>query len=511
MGISCWIAHKAVWSPTNVAVRFGDIEIDYATFEKRIAHLAGYLAHEQRVQKGDRVAYLGPNTPELLDLFFACSRLGAIYVPLNSRMMAEQLATMLENSEPRCLFVHPAFEDVAKTCERNVPDVAVVMFGPTGSGEGGVDIGRLISTAQPVACNPTMDPSLPVLIAYTSGTTGTPKGALYTQDAITFSAINSITSFNMRSRDQVLTFLPMFHVGGLLIQTLPAFQVGATVTIHDGFDAAVVLAEIQRNQITLILPPPQMSRALTSHPSWGKTDLSSLRCVAIGSSIVSAETMQPWFDLNVPTQQLYGLTEGVPVLAAPWEHARRKSRRVGTPVLYCQARVVDDNLEPLPAGERGEIVIRGRSLFREYWRNPEASRDAFAKGWFRTGDVGVEDDEGYFSVVDRIKNIVIVGSSNVYPIDLETILDACNAIAEASVVGCPDTDTGEALVACVVAKGPGELTEQHVKELFVGRLAEYQHPKHVLFFDELPHTSLGKVQKAELSRLVAARLDSGSA
>ncbi len=506
MGISCWIAHKAVWSPTNIAVRCGGIEIDYAMFERRVAHLAGCLSHRLNVRHGDRVAYLGPNAPELLDLFFACARLGAIYVPLNARMTAPQLTTLLLNAEPNCLFHHASFDEVAATCCEPVTSMKVVRLAPVRDDSNGIRVEALLESEDPVRCNPNLDPSTPVLIAYTSGTTGTPKGALYTHDAITFSAINSMTSFNMRSRDQVLTFLPMFHVGGLLIQTLPAFHCGATVTLHTTFDPAAVLEAIERYKITLILPPPPMSRALTSHPAITETDLSSLRCVAIGSNIVPAETMQPWFDLNVPTQQLYGLTEGVPVLASPWEHARRKSRCVGTSVLYCQVRVVDDNMNQLPPGTPGEILLRGRSLFREYWRNPEATRSAFTDEWFHTGDVGIVDDEGYFTVIDRIKNIVVVGSSNVYPIDLETILPESEAIHETAIVGHPDSDTGEALVACVVRAPSSVIAEDEVRQLLASRLAAYQQPKHVFFFDELPHTALGKVQKPKLSKLVAVRL-----
>jgi long-chain acyl-CoA synthetase len=168
--------------------------------------------------------------------------------------------------------------------------------------------------------------------------------------------------------------------------------------------------------------------------------------------------------------------------------------------------VVDEEMQMQPAGIRGEIMLRGRSLFKGYWDNPEATRDAFAGGWFRTGDVGYTDSEGYFYVVDRIKNIVIVGSSNVYPIDLEVVLAECDDIAESAVVGCPDAETGEALVACVVLKSGRQTSEAEIKAVFCGRLAEYQHPKHILFMQSLPKTSLGKVQKAELASLAQRQI-----
>jgi fatty-acyl-CoA synthase len=294
VGLSSWIAHKSVWSPQNVAVRFGSNDITYAMFEARIAHLSGYLLDHQGIRSGDRIAFLGPNAPELLDLFFACARIGAIFVPLNSRMTARQLAVMLANCRPRCMFAHPSLWTTAEGCRDAVETMQLVPFSDDPADDDSLlRVDKLIGTERPVACSPPADQNVPVLIAYTSGTTGTPKGAVYTQDAITFSAINSNTSFNMRSRDHVLTFLPMFHVGGLLIQTLPAFHVGATVTIHRTFDAGKVLRAIHDRAVTLILPPPAMSKALSSHPAWPETNLSSIRCVAIGSTIVSAKIMQP--------------------------------------------------------------------------------------------------------------------------------------------------------------------------------------------------------------------------
>ena len=215
--------------------------------------------------------------------------------------------------------------------------------------------------------------------------------------------------------------------------------------------------------------------------------------------------MAPWFDRDVPTQQNYGLTEGVPVLSSPWEHARRKSDTAGTSVLYSQAKVFGDQMSPVPPGEPGELMLRGRSLFSGYWRNPKATEESFRDGgWFATGDVAYVDDEGYFHIVDRLKNVVIVGSSNVYPSDLERILNEHPEIVEAAVVGVPDNETGEALVACVQLQDGSRLEPEGVLGLFQGRLADYQIPRDAVIVDEFPRTSLGKVQKGELAKLMSA-------
>jgi fatty-acyl-CoA synthase len=501
MGISCWVAHKALWSPQNTAIRFQGQTITYARFEQRVAHLAGYLRDDCGVREGDRVAYLGANAPEILDLLFACARLAAIFVPLNSRLAPPQLRVMIENAAPRCLFAGPGFEDLAHAAWTGSSAEPLRFFGP-----GGLSVDDLIGASGTVDCNPNRDQHVPVLIAYTSGTTGTPKGAVFTQDALTFSAINSNNVWNMRGNDHVLTFLPMFHVGGLLIFSLPAIHIGAQVTIQKGFDPDAVLDEIAQNRVTLMLAPPQFSRALTDHPRFAGTDLGSIRCVGIGSTFVPAEVMQAWFDRGVPTQQNYGLTEGVPILASPWEHARRKSETAGTSVLYCQARVFDESLNRMPPGKHGEIMLRGRSLFSGYWRNPEATQEAFRDGWFATGDIAYADDEGYFHIVDRKKNIVIVGSSNVYPADLERILHEHVDVAEAAVVGVPDPETGEALVACVRLASGAALDAETIRGLFHGRLATYQHPRHIVFVGDFPRTSLGKIQKRDLVNMLRARL-----
>lgn len=502
MGISSWVAHKAVWSPTRDAIRYQGRAITYADFERRVSSVAGYLRYELGVVEGDRVGYLGGNNPAILDLFFACARLGAIFVPLNSRLETPQLAAMVASADPSCLIAGPGFaESATEAWGDRRPDRVIALAEDHTEG---LSINSLVGSADPVACDPVRPQDIPVLIAYTSGTTGVPKGAVHTQDSLTFTAINSTTIHNMRDRDNVLTFLPMFHVGGLLIFTLPAIHAGATVTIQEAFDANAVLDEIENNNVSLMLAPPQLSRELTANARFSDADLTSLRCVAIGSTHVPPEVIGAWHERGVPTQQNYGLTEGVPILSSPWEHAERKSDTAGTAVLYTEARVVDDNRQPVPVGQRGEIMIRGRSLFSEYWRNPEATTAAFHDGWFATGDVAFVDDDGYFHIVDRKKNIVIVGSSNVYPADLERILDEHPAILESAVVGVPSTETGEALAACVRLAAGRDMTEAAVRALFDGQLAPYQHPRHLLFMDDFPRTALGKVQKGRLAEAVAA-------
>lgn len=243
MGISCWIAHKAVWSPENVATVFRDRALTYQEVEGKVASLAGYLTHALGVKEGDRVAYLGKNSDAIVALFFACARVGAIFVPLNSRMTASQLGMMIGNAEPRYVFSGARFSDTAEACTAD-STAAVIHLAEDADRAISINILDLPADTPRLQCNPNRDQNIPILIAYTSGTTGVPKGAVYTQDAITFSAINSNNCWNMRGTDHVLTYLPMFHVGGLLIHSLPAFNIGAKVSIMEDFEPGAVLDRI---------------------------------------------------------------------------------------------------------------------------------------------------------------------------------------------------------------------------------------------------------------------------
>jgi len=358
-----------------------------------------------------------------------------------------------------------------------------------------------------VRVNTTLPLSAPLLIVYTSGTTGMPKGVLLSQEALFYNALNATAAFDLTSQDEVLTVLPMFHVGGMNIHTTPALYAGATVTIHRHFDPDQALREIDQARITLLLLVPPVARALISHPAWEKIRISKLRCVAIGSTIVPLDVMRPWIERGVSVTQVYGLTETCPIaIVLPLQDSERKFGSVGKPVLFWQARVVDASGNDVEAGERGEIVLRGPNVLTHYWMNPEETRAAFIDGWLCTGDVGHVDPERYFYIDDRLKDIIIVGPSNVYPADLERILAECDAIAEASVVSRPDPELGEVPVACVVLRAGHGMSADQVKALFEGRLAEYQHPRDVVFMDSLPHTALGKVQKSLLREQVKASM-----
>ena len=503
MEISNWIQHHANCSPDKIALYFEDRRISYDQFEHRISQMAGGLVQTLKIKPGDRVAYLGENAPELLELLFACARIGAIFVPLNARMTIEQHRYYLKNCSPRCLFVEAGFSPHANACIQDL-SITKIDFGNIGTDEFcGSQLDDLLSVSGAILASRAFPDTTPVMIAYTSGSTGMPKGAVLTNETLFYSAINAVQLAEMTADDHILTNLPMFHVGGLTVQTLAALHIGAAVTIHREFDAEATLHDIENKRITVYLPLPKISRALTSHKNWQSADISSLRITQTGSTIVPLSVMTPWTDRNIPAQQIYGLTEALPpVIGLPLGESETMAGSMGKPSMYCEVRLVDKNNSAVKTGERGEIWLKGPCVFKEYWNNPQATEESFTDAWFHTGDIAHADENGYLYMDDRLKNIIIVDSSNVYPADLEHILSECDDIAEAAVVGRPDTEYGEVPVACIQVKQGRSITREQVNGLFRGKLANYQYPQEIIFVDSFPRTSLGKILKSEVGILV---------
>jgi fatty-acyl-CoA synthase len=330
-----------------------------------------------------------------------------------------------------------------------------------------------------------------LLIVYTSGTTGRPKGAVLTQSALLWNGFNSIHAHDLGQSDHVLTALPFFHVGGLNIQTLPALQAGASVTLHRRFDPGQWLSDVAGRRPTISLLVPTAMQAVIGHPAWAATDLSSLKMLNAGSMVIPDSLLRAFHERAIPVGQVYGCTETAPVaIVLLKEDALRKAGSAGKAATHCEVKLVD-----------GEIWVRGPNVMRGYWNDPAGTAAALtADGWFKTGDLARVDEDGYYWVVGRSKDVVISGGENIYPAELENVLADCPQIAEAAVVGVEDPKWGEAACACIVRKGG--LDEAAVLALFRDRLAKYKHPRRVVFLDSLPKNAMGKIQKFELKRML---------
>jgi fatty-acyl-CoA synthase len=308
----------------------------------------------------------------------------------------------------------------------------------------------------------------------------------------------------LTSADRVLTTLPMFHVGGLNIQTTPALHAGATLVLHPKFEPAAVFDAIERERITLAVLVPAQIEAMMASPRWASADLSSLRMITTGSTIVSEAFVRRVNARGVPLVQVYGSTETCPIATyVRAEDAARKAGSAGAAALHCRVKVVDDAGQELAPGRDGEILVQGPNVAAGYWNAPGESAQAFRDGWYHSGDVGHLDAEGYLTVVSRKKDMIISGGENIYPAELENVLAECPAIEEACVVGAPDERWGEAVVAAVVLKAGARMSEADVLALFQGRIARYKHPREVRFLAQLPRSALGKVRKEEVRAAVA--------
>lgn len=506
MDLAHWVERSAAFTPDKLAIRFAGDDLDYAAFAGRIRHTSRRLA-ALGVGRGDMVAYLGRNHPEMLALLFACARCGALVVPLNWRHAAPEHTRVLANCSPRAILVDATFTERAQSLRDDHPGMIWTTLGDVPAGWiawDDLDVTPATERAS-LSAGSLEDP---VLVCYTSGSTGAPKGVVLTQSALFWNALNSTHMHDLTSSDRILTTLPLFHVGGLNILTLPAFHAGASVFLHELFDPLAAIEAIERERITLTVLVPAQLTAMMDHPRWRQADLSSLRMITTGSTIVSESFIRRVNDRGLRLVQVYGSTETCPIATyVRAENADRKAGAAGLPALHCEVRVVDAEDKDLPAGQDGEIVVRGPNVSRGYCKAPAATSEAFRGGWYHSNDLGHFDDEGYLYVVSRKTDMIISGGENIYPAELENILLECSAILEACIVGRPDERWGEALVAIVVLQPGARMTEADVMALLHDRIARYKHPREIRFADALPRTALGKVMRAEVLKAVSATVE----
>jgi fatty-acyl-CoA synthase len=500
MDLSDLIERNAAFTPDKAAIIFEGETFTYAVFHTRIEQTARALKAECRVSRGDRVAILSLNRPDYLVLLYACARLGAMLVPLNWRLAVAEQSFILSDASVKVLVLERAFAQILATLETSLPDATIV--GLDFTPQGGSTFDTLLAQARGDGRNPGTDLSCPLLLVYTSGTTGRPKGAVLRQEALLWNAVMSQHMHGLTSDDHVLTVLPFFHVGGLNIQTTPALHSGATVTIHSRFTPETTLTTIERDRPTLTVLVPAIIQAVTDHPDWATTDLSSLKAVSTGSTIVPPHLIERFVARGVPVLQVYGSTETCPI--AVYTRLGGDLSRVGStglPGLCCEAAVIDDDGNELPPGAPGEIVVRGPNVFCEYWGNEQAAREALHDGWYRTGDIGLRDADGYFWVHDRRKNLIISGGENIYPAEVERVLLEHPEVAECAVIGRPDPRWDEVPVAYVIRRTGCLVEAENLKAHVLTQLARFKVPRDIVFVDDLPRTALGKVQHFMLRRL----------
>jgi fatty-acyl-CoA synthase len=488
MDLSDLIDRNAAFAPDKPAIHFAGATLTYAALAERIAATARALKSQLGIGRGDRVAILSLNHPDYLVLLYACSRLGAMLVPLNWRLAVPEQVFILSDASVKALVVEKGFLAIVEPLKAALPDVHIVGLNFTPSFD------DLLTAGSGDGRNPHVDLSAPLLIVYTSGTTGRPKGAVLRQEALVWNAVMSQHLHDMTATDHILTVLPLFHVGGLNIQATPALQLGATVTLHARFAPDAVLSAFTRDRPTLTVLVPATIQAVIEHPYWEATDINCLRALTTGSTQVPQGLVDAFTARNVPVLQVYGSTETCPIAVYTRAGGDQRDGSTGLPGLVCEARVVDDDGNEVTPGVAGEVVVRGPNVFFEYWGNAAATADALRDGWYHSGDIGTRDADGHFFVHDRKKNMIISGGENIYPAEVERVLVAHPDVAEGAVIGRPDPKWQEVPVAYVVRR-PNATCDAHALEAhLLTQLARFKVPREYVFVDALPRNAMGKVQ-----------------
>jgi fatty-acyl-CoA synthase len=493
------LAHHATNTPDKAITVFEGRTTTYGEMATGAVALASGLS-EQGVRRGDVVALLSYNCPEFLETVFAANYLGAIAMPINWRLAAPEVRYLLEHSGARALVCGEPLLDLANEATKGIESTLVrASVSPSGV-PGWTSLADLCATPGRVEPAPAAADDVHRLM-YTSGTTGRPKGVMISHANLAWKNLAHIIEFGFTSSDLGLACGPLYHVGALDLTTTSLIAAGATTIIHRSFEASDVVHELERSRVTTVWLAPAMVNAIVALPDIEQHDLSSVRVVINGGEkmpIPLIERIQRTFP-SAWFADAYGLTETVSGDTFLDRHNLvSKLGSVGRPCLYLELDIWDERGRSLPAGERGEIVIRGPKVFKGYWRDPDATAAAFDGGWFHTGDVGIRDDDGYLYIVDRFKDMIVSGGENIASSEVERVLYEHTSVLEAAVVGRPDNRWGEVPVAFVVLRPDGAATADVLLEHCRTQLARFKVPKEIKFLDALPRNPSGKVLKREL-------------
>ncbi len=491
MNLASIVEESSDRAPKAVAVRLGEAALTYAELDERSARLATLL--EQRgLAQGDRIGVMLPNVLEFPIAYYGVLRAGGVVVPMNVLLKRREIAFYLEDSGAKLLLAWHGFCEEAR--------------------DGAADAGAELIEVEPEAFAELLSANDPrpglaeteeedtAVILYTSGTTGKPKGAELTHFNLSRNAdIASRTTCMIEAGDVVLGALPLFHSFGQTVSMNASLRVGATLTLVPKFDPGEVLETMQRDRVTHFYGVPTMYGALLHHPGHEQFDTSTLRICITGGASMPVEVLRGFEgEFGCELLEGYGLSETSPVACSNHPGRERKPGAIGTPLEEVEMKVVDEDDNEVAQGEVGEIVIRGHNVMKGYWKRPDATAEAMRGGWFHSGDMARIDEDGYFFIVDRKKDMIIRGGYNVYPREVEEVLYEHPKVREAAVLGVPDEQWGEEIGAAVVLHEGEQLAPDEVSEFVKARIAAYKYPRLVWFLDDLPKGPTGKILKREI-------------
>ncbi len=498
-GIGSWLTKRNILTPDKEALVDGEKRFTYRQLNGRVNRLARAL-QGLGLKSGDRLSILSTNCSEYVETIMAAAKLGVLLVPLNWRLTPAELTFILTDSGAETLLFHPDMQDTATRLKETTALKRLMVLGSekAAKAEAYETLLEHAGEDEPV---PDVQPALdtPHIIMYTAGTTGKPKGAVLTQGTAFWNAVNLTVGMDFTTRDRNLAVLPMFHIGGIGLFTLPMLYIGGTVVIQRAFEPAQTLKLLESENITLFFGVAAIFLFLIQHPEFKKQAFEKVRVVMSGGAPLPVSLVHRYHEAGIILQQGFGMSEAAPSIATLEKSlALQKAGSIGKALMHVDARVVNDDMIDMPADQVGELVIRGPNLMMGYWNRPEATEEAFAGGWFHTGDLARMDRDGDLYIVERKKDMYISGGENVYPAEVENVLYELPQISEAAVIGVKNERWGEVGKAVVVLKGGMHLEEQEVIAHLKGRLAKYKIPVSVVFTASLPRNAAGKVLKNAL-------------
>jgi len=491
-----WIARWAIYSPDKIAVKEAETgrSFTYGQLDRLSDALSHQLNQKYGIERGSRIALLAENRLEYIALFAAAQRMGCVLVPLNYRLASAEIDFLLRSAEPRLTIFEEKFEAQLKGAEcadqlpHLLPWVSLIAF-----------CEQEKDREQPAYPLQVVEENDPIFILFTSGTTGFPKGAIYSHKMLFWNSINTAMRLIVNSESRTVNVMPPFHTGGWNVLTTPFLHHGGYTVLMRKFDPEQVLQLLQEEAMTLFMGVPTMLKMIADTPAFENASFPALHYIIVGGEPMPIPLIERWYEKGVAIRQGYGMTEVGPNLTSlHQDDAIRKKGSIGSPNFYVQIKIVDPQGNPVPSNQAGELLLKGPMVTPGYWRNEEATKKTIEDGWFHTGDMVKQDEEGYLFVVDRIKNMYISGGENVYPAEVERVLLQHPSISEAAVIGVPDEKWGESGRAFVVLYEAHSLDEATVREHCRSKLAKFKVPRDVMFVNTLPKNDTGKIDRPAL-------------
>ncbi|QNQ90830.1 long-chain-fatty-acid--CoA ligase [Corynebacterium poyangense] len=508
--IGTWIHRRRIKSADHPAIIYDNEHITYSQLAEEIDKTSQALL-SLGVKGGDRIAFLGENSVEFIQALCGITQVGAIFVPINTRLAAPEISFQLQDTLPKVFICAEELLTTGLDAIKDTEISTLIVIGHIPNNctfPDNLEVhtwSKVVDNAANLHPQASVDLHDAAMILFTSGTTGNPKGAVLSHENLVWNTFNVITDYDYTSQDVALMISPMFHVAALGMGVLPVLLKGGTVVLEKQFRPDRALKLIEQYGVTSMSGVPTTYQMLCDHPDWSTTDISTLRQLTCGGSAVPSRVLDAYEERGLRFTMGYGMTETSPgVTSLPGRYSREKQGSSGLPHFHTTIRIVDLFGNPVPVGKEGEIQVSGPNVIEHYWNRDEANRSSFehvdGAVWLRTGDLGYLDDQGFLHVSDRIKDMIISGGENIYPAQVENEIAKLEGVATAAVFGVPDQRWGEVPRAVIQMREGYHLNEADVVEYLSSRLARYKVPKTIFFVDELPRTASGKVKKHDLRK-----------